>query len=156
MHSVVSRLTQSTSIKVFTIAFLILVLLIPVAMIKGVINERSAIGRDAKQDIMRTWGQSQLVAGPILVLPYEFVARTQYGEPVIEKSRAYLLPEDLGIDVTIHPEIRYRGLHKVPIYSADIRLSGSIARPTIDGLDIDATTILWGSASVSLGHEHAG
>lgn len=150
MQSVISRLKQSTSTKVFAIGFLILVLLIPIAMIKGVINERSSISYEAKQDIMRTWGRPQLVAGPVLVLPYELVRRNQRGEPIIEKGRAYVLPERLKIDASVLPEIRYRGLHKVPIYSAEIRLSGSIAKPNLKGLGIDDAVLMWDSSFLML------
>ena len=60
MQSLVSRLRQSASVKAFTIGFLILVLLIPLQMIRGTINDRNQIHQTARIDIQRTWGQSQL------------------------------------------------------------------------------------------------
>jgi len=80
MQTIVSRLNQSVSIKVFGIGFLILVLLIPLGMIRGTINDRDQVHQDARLDIQRTWGQSQTIAGPVLVLPYDAVHVNQSGE----------------------------------------------------------------------------
>ena len=68
MQQFFKELRRSSSMKVFGIAFLILVLLIPIAMTRGVVNDRILIAEAARQDIMRSWGQPQIIGGPILVL----------------------------------------------------------------------------------------
>ena len=151
MQSLVSRLRQSASLKVFTIGALILVLLIPLAMIKGVIHERDETGQAAKFELMRVWGEPQLVAGPILILPYKTVQVTKHGKVFEDRSYVVFLPNRLNIDATVDSEIRYRGLHKVPVYSSAIRFTGTFATPDLDGLGIDPTRIEWQSSYVALG-----
>jgi len=151
MQSLVSRLRQSASLKVFTIGALILVLLIPLAMIKGVIHERDETGQAAKFELMRVWGEPQLVAGPILVLPYKTVQVTKHGKVFEDRSYVVFLPSKLNINATVNSEVRYRGLHKVPVYSSEIRFTGTFLPPDVDGLGIDPTRIEWQSGFVALG-----
>ncbi len=71
MQISISSVRRSASLKVFVIGVLILLLLIPMVMIRGVINDRIATGNQARYDITRAWGGAQTVGGPVLVLPYE-------------------------------------------------------------------------------------
>jgi len=151
MQSLVPWLRQSASIRVFTIGALILVLLIPLAMIKGVIHERDDTGQAAKFELMRVWGEAQLVAGPILVLPYKTVEVTKHGKVFEDQSYVVFLPSTLTIEATVNSEIRYRGLHKVPVYSSEVRFTGTFAPPDLDGLGIDVTRIESQGAYVALG-----
>jgi len=151
MQGKLGELNQAVSAKVFFIGVMVLVLLIPVSMIKGVINDRQVISLEAERDIMRSWGGEQLIAAPILILPYEYMDVTQYGSRLITGGRLYVLPEDLDIDVELRPEIRYRGIHKVPIYSSTIRFNGSFSMPGINALKIDTSQIDWDNAHIAIG-----
>jgi inner membrane protein len=151
MQMIVSRLSQSVSIKVFTIGFLILLLLIPLGMIHETINDRDQVHQTARTDIQRTWGESQLIAGPVLVLPFDAVHVNQRGERFVNRSEMYILPAELDIDASVDSEIRYRGIHKVPVYSSGIRLRGTFAAIDAETLGIDGAGIHWGEASIVVG-----
>ena len=140
MQALYSRLRQSASVKVFSIGALILILLIPLAMVKGVIRERDATADVAKRDIMQTWGGAQLVAGPVLVLPVRAEHTSGQYRSAVQNTYAYFLPNDVSIDATVDTEVRYRGLHKAPVYSAVINLTGSIERPNLDALNQSIAT----------------
>jgi inner membrane protein len=150
MASVISGLRGSSSAKAGVIGLLVLILLIPVGMIRGVINDRHVNSQHSRQEIMRAWGEQQMIGGPILVVPYKLVSVTQYGERLASDGRAYFLPRDLFIDVELVPEIRYRGIHKVPVYTAHARLAGSFDAPTIQGLGVDAAEVDWSRAFLAL------
>lgn len=151
MQTIVSRLSQSVSIKVFTIGFLILLLLIPLGMIRGTINDRDQVHQSARADIHRTWGDSQLVAGPVFVLPYDIVQVDQRGERFVNRSVMYILPAELDIDASVESEIRYRGIHMVPVYSAAIRLRGRFAAISAQDIGVDNASIHWAEASIVVG-----
>ena len=151
MQTMVSRLRQSASVKVFTIGILILLMLIPLAMIKGVIHDRDQIHQSAKQDIQRTWGQPQLITGPVLVLPFDTVQKNSHGELFAKRTEMYILPTALDIETSVDSEVRYRGIHKVPVYTADIRLRGNFAAIDTEGLGIDDASIHWKDASIVVG-----
>ena len=150
MQQFFSELRRSSSMKVFGIAFLILVLLIPIAMTRGVVTDRIFVAEAARQDIMRSWGQPQIVGGPILVLPYK-IERMNYYEDRMERSgHIYLLATDLSIDTELLPEIRYRGLHKVPVFTANTVMSGVFAAPNVSDLGVDGAAIDWSRAYFAL------
>jgi inner membrane protein len=150
MQPFTSGLTRSTSIKAMVIGALILVLLIPVSMIKGVVHDRNYVHDEARADIMRSWGGEQLVTGPILVLPYRVVHRNSYGNAVVENDFAYILPAQLDIDIEADPEVRYRGMHRVPIFSANVKISGSFNSPDFSRFSATGTDVEWGSVFVAL------
>lgn len=150
MQQLVSGLRQSSSMKVFGIAVLILVLLIPIAMTRGVVHDRIAIARDARHDIMRSWGQPQIVGGPILVVPYRVERKIYYGDLEEESGDLYLLPAELSIEAELIPEIRYRGLHKIPVYTANTVMRGVFAAPDVSGLGLGNAQFDWERAHFAL------
>lgn len=143
MASVLTYLRHSVSLKVAAIGFLILVLLIPLSMIRDVIADRGAVRYEAAQEIMRTWGAEQLVAGPILVVPFEETLPTHGGQTIVTRNKAYVLPQDLDISAVVNHEVRYRGLHKVPVYSATMTLSGTLPPIVLDSLGVPPEAIIW-------------
>ena len=150
MQQIIDGLKRSASIKAFVIAVLILILLIPVSMIKGVVHDRIQVHDQARADIMRSWGGEQLLTGPILVLPYRVVHRNSYGNKVVETEFAFVLPSDLNIEIETNPEVRYRGIHKVPIYSATMSISGEFSSPDAVILPANITQVEWQKAFVAL------
>lgn len=151
MQTTVSRLRQSASVKVFVIGLLILLLLFPLGMIRETINDREQIHQAARYDIQRTWGLSQLIAGPVLVLPYDVVYVDGRGDRFSNRSEMYILPGELNIEAAVDSEIRYRGIHKVPVYSASVRLHGQFAAIDTADLGIEEASIHWEDASVVVG-----
>jgi inner membrane protein len=58
------------SLKLGGILVLVLLLQIPLFMIRGLLEERNSRRDTAVREITETWGRSQTVAGPVLVVPY--------------------------------------------------------------------------------------
>ncbi len=144
MESITERLRASVSLKITVIGILILVLLIPVAMIRGVVEDRVTVNRVAAADIMRGWGDTQVVAGPILVVPGT-VVREGINDRRTVGTRLNVLPETLVIDAALETELRARGIHEIPVYRSTIRISGTFHLPAdiaaqhrVDNLDWDA------------------
>jgi len=57
-------------IKIFAVGILALLLLIPTAMITDLINERANRKNEAISEVHNKWGNKQIIAGPILTVPY--------------------------------------------------------------------------------------
>ena len=150
MQNAIRGLKRSVSVKTLVIGGLVLVLLIPVTMIKGVIHDRESVHRQARWDIMRSWGQEQVIAGPVLIIPYSLRHIDSNGNEYVTDSRLYVLPESLDIQTDISPEVRYRGLHEVPIYSSAIKLAGQFSDPDLDLLGIGSARLHWKKASIAL------
>ena len=150
MQLSIPTVKRSASIKALTIAVLILLLLIPMSMIKGVVHERSNIHEHARSDIKRSWGHEQLIAGPVLVVPYTETRINRRGQEVLTERRAYVLPSRLDIASHTAPEVRHRGLHKVPIYTAKMTLKGSFPKPDVRRLNLADAVPNWDKAVIAL------
>lgn len=148
--------------KLFAIGLLVLVLLIPMGMIKGIIHEREMRRGEAEREVTGKWGGSQTAGGPILTVPYRILtvhheeARVSgpagsAGGKVIARvdtalHYAHFLPEELDIAGEMHPEIRSRGLFEVPLYRADVEIKGRFAPPSFAAWKVDPRHILWEDA----------
>ena len=60
----------SVVLKMFVIAVLILIFLLPLGMISGIILEREMTRSFAENDIIGMWGGDQVLGGPFLTVPY--------------------------------------------------------------------------------------
>ncbi|GHV06351.1 hypothetical protein AGMMS50229_10990 [Campylobacterota bacterium] len=61
----VKRITDSYTFRVISLVFLVLILLIPLAMIEEIVNERSYTADAAAENIMSAWGGSLTAIGPV-------------------------------------------------------------------------------------------
>jgi inner membrane protein len=139
---------QSTTLRVIFIAILALLLLIPTEMIKTVIYNRETNRDFAIQDIISKWGNEQIIAGPILTIPYDLY-RVVDGKQIKEISYLHFLPEELKINSIVNPELRSRGIYDAVVYSSDINFSGSFSKPDFASLDIPSHLVYLDKAFIS-------
>lgn len=151
MRIPINASSRSASIKVVIIAILTLVLLIPLGMIKGIVFDRQNNASVAALDIRSMWGGEQTITGPVLRLPYEIENRTVYGLSYADEKIAYLPADELVLTSDVATEERYRGMHKVPVFAAEIKISGKIDFAVLDILGIDAENVNWSGAELFLG-----
>jgi inner membrane protein len=140
--------------RVLFLAFLIGAMLIPLYMIRGLVEERFGLSQNVEVAIASLWGGAQLVAGPVVTVPY--LARKQTvvnGAAVVETEKRYaqFLPDTLAITAAARTEKRYKGIYEVLVYAAEIHLSGKLPAPSFAGRGIAASDVLWDEATVALG-----
>ena len=150
-------LKRSITIKLFTIGFLILILLIPVSMVVRLIEEREDRQQQAIQEISSKWGEEQTITGLILNVPFKTFEKV-YDEDkkdsykiVESKEYAHFLPDLLTINGDLAPDLRYRGIYEVIVYNSKINLAGTFSAPNFEELKIKDENILWDEATLSLG-----
>jgi len=154
MNKLVRRIKESEKnlsvIKLGFIALLILLFLIPLGMIRGLINERQNTRYYAEQDIIERWGGEQVVGGPWIIVPYLAHSRDAEGNPVVHTRHACFLPDQLRIDGRARPEERRRGIYEVTLYSSELLVSGSFRRPSFADRRINPADILWEDAVLAV------
>ena len=112
------RLVHSPAFKFFLIAFLILVLLVPMLLVVGLVNERQGRAREVQNSIARTWGGAQQLSGPFLIVPYSVRVVTMEGDKRVEQTvekRALFTPEALDITADMASKVLHRGIYEAPI-----------------------------------------
>ncbi|WP_339066613.1 cell envelope integrity protein CreD [Teredinibacter turnerae] len=114
------------AIKAGVILILSLCLLIPLSMIRGQINERGNYLQQVKRDIASSWTGNQTLLTPVLVQPYTTQPSSGDSLPKTRYKLIPLLESQLLVDATV--EMRARGIYRVPVYTADVVISGRIDR----------------------------
>ncbi len=117
------KLHSSVAFKAVFISFLVILLLIPMAMVKSVISERSHLYRSASSEISGLWGGKQLLVGPVLSIPYVEQSGEISGWRYNSKFK-HIVPNNINVNINVDTQIRHRGIYKVPVYTANIMMSG--------------------------------
>ena len=139
-------MSRSLSFKLGAIALLILLLMIPLLMIDGLVDERQGLRYEVMQGIARSSSYSQQITGPILVLPYiktthEWKTNEKTGERYSEerqrRGRLYFLPERFVLEGQVGTELRARGIYEARLYRSDSQVSGQFRLPARLGLGDD-------------------
>ena len=113
-------------LKALVIVVLTLLMLIPLALVSGSVSGRLQYKNDAISKITNSWGGQILIAAPILNIPYTTAVKDENGKVVDHtKSYAKFAPKNLTADVHIVTQTRTIGIFSVPVYVAEITLTGS-------------------------------
>ena len=136
-------MTRTLGFKLGTIALLILLLLIPLMLIDGLIDERQAARDGVLANIAQSSSYSQQITGPILVVPYkrtlrEWKTHERTGQRYIEEreisGRLYFLPEQFSLVGSVATELRARGIYKARLFRSDSEISGQLSVPANFGI----------------------
>lgn len=141
---------ESIMIKLFSIGFLVLLLLLPASWIQDLMQERESRAEGVIQEISSKWSGSQTLAGPILVIPYtvqEKIDRGKAGIEIIERTEKYFfLPEKLSVTGTITPDVLHRGIFDAVVYSSTLGIRADFKKPDFAKLSIAPEHVLWSDA----------
>lgn len=128
---------NSYSVKMVIISGLAILLLIPSFLIQDLIRERIDLSEKVKNELYAQWGNKQVVAGPVLNIPYTVTTAGENGQVAPERSGvAHFLPESLEGDGVLYPEKRKRGIYSVVVYEGKLKLRGTFAQPEISQLNL--------------------
>jgi inner membrane protein len=86
----------------------------------------------------------------VLTLPYREAYTDDKGIKRVRQSLAHFLPEHLSVRGQLDTEMRYRGIYQVPVYVADLKLSGRFAPPDLARLGIEPRNVDWDEAYLSV------
>lgn len=143
------KIKNSVIARIIIIGVLVLILLIPTTMIKELINEREQRRNDAITEAGSKWGEPQIIAGPILMVPYKEITAQEKGKkPIEEIKSAYFLPQSLNISGAVSPKVLQRGIYEVVAYSSDLKFEGKFSAPDFKSLNIPEENVLWDRAEV--------
>jgi inner membrane protein len=138
---------QSLTIKMMVLAFLGLLFIIPLEMIKSVILERQKNSESVRSEISDQWAVRQYVTGPVLNIPIRPTPKNK--DEMVSVQIWHILPEQLEIKGKIDPEIRHRGIYKAVVYNSNFEFTGDFLIPDLpDSHDYE---ILWKEAYYTLG-----
>lgn len=145
------RLRYPAIVELVILGGLAAVLMIALAVIHSLVKERSQRAQAVRAEIASSWGQSQTVGGPVVIVPYLSRYSDPQGRPQVVRGRARFLPDRLHVTGRIIPERRHRGIFETVVYRADLEIAGAFARPDFSAWNIPAEDVLWNEAVVVVG-----
>ncbi|HRJ31080.1 MAG TPA: cell envelope integrity protein CreD [Cyclobacteriaceae bacterium] len=143
-------LKESITVKLVSIGFLILILLIPAAWIESMMEERQQRAESVIAEVSNKWSGNQTLSGPILVVPYKHRETIKVDKDQFEikesTRKAFFLPETLDINGTVNPEKLHRGIFDAVVYESSLMMKASFSKPDFKRLEIAENMILWPEA----------
>jgi inner membrane protein len=146
---------ESIMVKLFSIGFLILILLIPSAWIEHLMYERQQRATEVIDEVADKWSGNQTLAGPVLIIPYKkqvVIDKGKDGKEVSEfTEKAFFLPNTLDITGKLKPEILKRGIFDAVVYGSSLQVNSSFDKPDFKSLAIPESMVLWDQAYLVMG-----
>lgn len=110
----------SNTLKLTIIAIIILLLLIPLAMIKGTIIEREQTKESVKEEIANATATDQVITAPKL-----HYLRTITTNNNNEETHIYEKANRLDFDTKVNVETLRRSIYEILVYNSTIQISGN-------------------------------
>jgi inner membrane protein len=144
----------SVTLKLISIGFIILILLIPLNFVEELVRERSYRNEDVQNEISQSWGPSQGIYGLAMSVPFSRVVREFDGQQKATsvnyvRSVMTYYPETFKVDGNIKPETLKRGIFQSVVYDSELNISGAFLPPPVDlGLN-EEIIVHWEEAYVT-------
>jgi len=151
----INWLGESVLVKLGLIGLLTILLLIPSNWIQSIIQERQNRQDEVIKEIANKWSGSQLIEGPIMVLPYktiisekDIVGKVSFKENM---TSIYILPEMLNIVGNANPEVLHRGIFDAVVYNTKIKLNGKFSPIELIKSGINPSMVQWDKVKIVIG-----
>lgn len=152
---------RSAGFKLFLAALIGAALIIPLLMVYGLVSDRQHQARVAQDTITQGSGGAQVVAGPVLVIPYrdertsvEQIDGRSVTRSVEYREELYLSPESQQVTTALEPERKQKAIYETVIYLAEMSGTARFELPedlsrygvTRDQLILDEAQIRFGTS----------
>ncbi len=132
---------------------------VALAMVESKVEERQQFRLQAEQSVAKSWTSSQTIIGPIIVIPYNKIVVERFWnkeieryEPISKKmaKTLYILADESNYKISLKSDTRKRGIYPVPVYYANIDISGSFNTEAYQKLKSQQDIQLTGKAYLSV------
>lgn len=136
----------SSTVKALIIGVLTLALLIPSIFVQNLIDERQNRNQQVLDDITNQWSGSQLINGPVLVIPYRSYEKyTDTAKQVNVREtigKLYILPEHLNYKAATKSQKLHKGIFYAAVYNANVNVNGDFGKIDLTGMQISPAQLL--------------
>jgi len=127
-----NRISRSMGFKAMLIGVLVLIMLVPAALVRQVVLERSYRADEVEREILDSWGGELQVAGPVLRIPCTRLEEVTVQDDKGRESREYrqsyfdlwISPASLELHADMETSRKARGIFSVPVFSGQVLMSG--------------------------------
>lgn len=148
---------RSLGLKILAVGLIVILLSVPLLFVNILSWERAGRASEVRAEVGTIYGGSQLLRGPYLVLPVNVETPVEIREgggirTEIRRSsdRLVVSADRLQIDIDQQSTRRRRAIYDVPVFDAEIALSGRFTIPDLGALVPEYGRIDWGAARLLL------
>lgn len=150
---------RTPGIKLLFVALIGAALIVPLIFVYALVYDRQDQSRVAQQSITAGWGGEQVVAGPVLVIPYqdervqtENVDGRSVTRTIKVRENLFLAPLTQEVTTQIDPDVKQRSIYSAVIYTARLAGKARFALPTdLDRSGVPRDKLLLGEAELRFG-----
>jgi inner membrane protein len=150
---------RSPGMKLLFVALIAIVLTIPLMLVYALVYDRQDQSQTAQASINSGWGGAQVVAGPVIVVPFrttqtineEVGGKTVTRNVEVEKF-LYISPTENKVQTTVNPQERAKSIYRSVLYDAAISGAAKFALPAdLPRFGVTRERLLWDRAEVRMG-----
>ncbi|MEZ5744454.1 MAG: cell envelope integrity protein CreD [Sphingomonadaceae bacterium] len=158
-----SRRERSPGIKLLFAAIIGLALMIPLLLVYALVYDRQDQSQTAQAVINAGWGGPQVVAGPVLVVPYmttevqnEVVNGKTVSRTVEVERNLFVSPVSNSIETGVTPEERKKSIYTSVLFEADVTGKAVFALPEdLPRYGVTREELIWNRAEIRMGASDA-
>lgn len=158
-----SSKARSPGIKLLFAALVAMALIVPLMLVYALVWDRQSQSQIAQGAINAGWGGPQIVAGPVIVVPFR---TTQVQEEQVEgqtvsrtveiEKLLYLSPVENLVTTTVRPQQRRKSIYRSVLYDARIKGRALFELPLdLPRFGITADRLSWDRAELRMGASDA-
>lgn len=134
---------RSLLFKIAIVGLLAILLYVPLGMIQATIWERMHYREEAVRSITADSVSEQVIVGPVLVVPYTETWEDESFDATLNKTvrrqlsanrKHYIYPNEMQVIGNIDTDQRYRGIHKVLVYTGHHKITGDFMLPELSNM----------------------
>ncbi len=157
------RKERSPGIKLLLASLIGFVLMIPLLMVYLLVSDRQSQSQTAQAAINAGWGGPQVLAGPVVVVPYrtmqvqnEEVNGKTISRTVEVERMLYISPVENRVATGMKPQERRKSIYRSVLYEADVKGSATFELPSdLDRFGVTREELLWDRAELRMGASDA-
>ena len=158
-----TRKERSPGFKLLLVALVGLALIVPLLLVYALVWDRQSQSQTAQDAINAGWGGPQVVAGPVLVVPFRTtqVQSDQVNGQTITRNvevekLLYISPLDNRVSTRIAPEERRKSIYSSVLYEAQVKGRALFALPAdLPRFGVTRERLLWDRAELRMGASDA-
>ncbi len=153
------RKERSPGMKLLFVALIGAVLTIPLLLIYALVYDRQNQSQTAQAAINAGWGGAQVIAGPVIVVPFrttetqnEEIGGKSVTRTVEVEKLLYISPVENTATTTINPQERTKSIYRSVLYEAKVSGKANFALPDdLPRFGVTRERLLWDRAQLRMG-----
>lgn len=157
------RKERSPGIKLLFAALVAFVLMAPLMLVYALVWDRQSQSQTAQNAINAGWGGPQVIAGPVVVVPFrttraqnEQVNGQMISRNVEVEKLLYVSPLENSLVTGVKPEERRKSIYRSVLYVAQVKGAARFALPAdLPHFGVTRERLLWDRAELRIGASDA-